>query len=54
MQNIERNATNSDTGEVGIACVVPRFATSGPVKIITPHGEVITSNITVNGSIDIP
>ena len=54
VQNIERNATNSSTGEVGIACIVPRFAKSGPVKIITPHGEVTTSNIAVNGSIDIP
>ena len=54
VQNIERNATNSDTGEVGIACIVPRFAKSGPAKIITPHGEVTTPNITVNGSIDIP
>ena len=33
---------------------VPRFAKSGPVKVVTPYGEVSSSNITVVNQIDIP
>tara|TARA_B100002019_G_scaffold293061_1_gene318524 strand:+ start:1104 stop:2123 length:1020 start_codon:yes stop_codon:yes gene_type:complete len=33
---------------------VPRFAQSGPVKVVTPYGEVFSSNITIQSKIDIP
>ena len=37
-----------------IDVLVPRFAKTGPVKVVTPYGEVDAGSITVNGSIDIP
>ena len=33
---------------------VPRFAKSGPIKVVTPYGEVSSSNVTVVNQIDIP
>ena len=33
---------------------VPRFAQSGPVKVVTPYGEVSSSNVTINSPINIP
>lgn len=37
-----------------IDVLVPRFAKTGPAKVVTPYGEVDAGSITVNGSIDIP
>ena len=37
-----------------IRVLVPRFAQSGPVKVVTPYGEVSSSNVTINHKVDIP
>jgi len=37
-----------------IKVLVPRFARSGPIKVVTPYGEVSSSNKTINHKVDIP
>ena len=37
-----------------IKVLVPRFAKSGPVKVVTPYGEVSSSNVTIWRRVDIP
>ena len=37
-----------------IDVLVPRFAQSGPAKVVTPYGEADAGSIVVKGSIDIP
>ena len=37
-----------------IDVLVPRFAKSGPAKVVTPYGEADAGSIVVKGSIDIP
>ena len=39
-QEVKTGEVNSSTGDNGISVIVPRFAKSGPVRIITPNGEV--------------
>ena len=52
-QKITTGEVNSSTGEKGISLIVPRFARSGPVRIVTPNGEV-SYNVTINNQTFIP
>ena len=52
--NTIRTNEFTERSSTQIKVKVPRFAQSGPVKVVTPYGEVSSSNVTVTSQIDIP
>lgn len=53
-QEVKTGAVNSSTGDNGISVIVPKFAKPGPVRIITPNGEVSYNVTAVNNQSFIP